>query len=338
MQAEEAAAKAAAEAQRENRIRQLLASADDDLRALRLTTPPGTNALERFRTVLQIDPGNAQAEAGILKIGEKYVDIARQAFAQSAFDKAKTNLDKAENVVPGWERVSMARDELQAARNEAERAKAEQARVEKLAAEAAAKREAERATLSQLDTVATGPATKPEAQPSPAVATSAAPAASAAAATGARRRVAVLPFWGWSPYNPYTDLRADWLAKLIHAAVRADGKFELGFSSYLQTAPYGTDINLDRVWHSTGAKRSPRDDEVAQIASALNVDAVLLFEYRLAGRNHEIMSDLTAFVYDLPNKKRISISDNIGSVEMASGETKATGVIRTALAQYLGTP
>ena len=49
-----------------------------DLAAQRLTTPPGTNALERFQLALKIDTKNKAARQGIVDIAKKYIDSAEK--------------------------------------------------------------------------------------------------------------------------------------------------------------------------------------------------------------------------------------------------------------------
>lgn len=50
-----------------------------DLAAQRLTSPAGTNALERFQFALKIDAKNKGAKQGIVDIAKKYIDLADKA-------------------------------------------------------------------------------------------------------------------------------------------------------------------------------------------------------------------------------------------------------------------
>lgn len=52
--------------------KELLALAEEDFNANRMVLPPEGNALERFRAVLEIEPENAQATKGVLRIVERY--------------------------------------------------------------------------------------------------------------------------------------------------------------------------------------------------------------------------------------------------------------------------
>ncbi len=92
----------------------LLAAAATDVDALRLTGPEGHNALEKYRRVLDIDPGNAAARQGVQTIGWRYVDLAHAAMANGDFETASRHLDRAEQIAPGEQAVVRARDELDA--------------------------------------------------------------------------------------------------------------------------------------------------------------------------------------------------------------------------------
>lgn len=54
----------------------LLAQATQDIAARRYTSPPGRNALERYRLVQRFEPRNAQARAGIERIAGIYLRLA----------------------------------------------------------------------------------------------------------------------------------------------------------------------------------------------------------------------------------------------------------------------
>ena len=57
-------------------VNTLLAQATEDIAARRYTSPPGSNALERYRLVQRIEPANAQARAGIERIAATYLRLA----------------------------------------------------------------------------------------------------------------------------------------------------------------------------------------------------------------------------------------------------------------------
>ena len=62
-------------------IDRLLATAGEDLRANRLTTPAGDNAWENFREVLRMDPDNAAALRGIGTIIERYMALTSERYS-----------------------------------------------------------------------------------------------------------------------------------------------------------------------------------------------------------------------------------------------------------------
>lgn len=55
---------------------QLLGMAAANIRAQRYTTPPTTNALDRYKLVLQIEPGNRDALQGIARLASIYLEAA----------------------------------------------------------------------------------------------------------------------------------------------------------------------------------------------------------------------------------------------------------------------
>ena len=92
----------------------LLASAQESLSALRLTTPEENNAFEQFSEVLGLEPDNVEAKSGLAQIANKYIGLARRAAKRGELDKAKVYLDRAETVTPGNEAIAYARDEIEA--------------------------------------------------------------------------------------------------------------------------------------------------------------------------------------------------------------------------------
>ncbi|MBX9608679.1 MAG: serine/threonine protein kinase, partial [Gammaproteobacteria bacterium] len=78
----------------------LLFAAGTDLAALRLTTPPGQNAHDKYQEVLRLDPGNAEALRGLADIGARYVELAWQALNDGDLARATSHLDQATLVAP----------------------------------------------------------------------------------------------------------------------------------------------------------------------------------------------------------------------------------------------
>ncbi len=76
-------------------IAQLLQGAAEDISALRLTSPAGNNALDKYRQVLTREPDNKAALAGMDNIAGKYVEMAQKALQDGNAQHAALYLDKA---------------------------------------------------------------------------------------------------------------------------------------------------------------------------------------------------------------------------------------------------
>jgi hypothetical protein len=94
------------------RVRELLARADADYAAMRLTTPPGDNAYEKYREVLVLEPGNAQALDGIETIAQGYLKLARSAAQARDWPRVESMLEHAARVKPGDARIERVGERL----------------------------------------------------------------------------------------------------------------------------------------------------------------------------------------------------------------------------------
>ncbi len=94
----------------------LLTQAAEDLQERRLTTPPGRNALDRYQAVLEIDPGNPQARAGLYRIVAVYLQWFSREMAKPLeaidLDAADRYLVRAAGAVPDDPEVQRARSQL----------------------------------------------------------------------------------------------------------------------------------------------------------------------------------------------------------------------------------
>ena len=100
---------------RDDEIGELLRTAAADVDALRLTTPAGDNAFERYQKVLAVEPDNEDAVRGLEVIVIRYVTLANTALSNGELDKAKHYLDSAGGVLPEDKGVALARKMLKAA-------------------------------------------------------------------------------------------------------------------------------------------------------------------------------------------------------------------------------
>ena len=101
-------------------VDQLLSGAKQDLDALRLTTPAGNNAVEKYRAVLQIDPGNAEARNGLDRVVDEYLRMMKNALQGNDLASAGEYLDKAMRINPDHPQVISARDRLDVERERRE--------------------------------------------------------------------------------------------------------------------------------------------------------------------------------------------------------------------------
>ena len=100
---------------RDDEIGELLRTAAADVDALRLTTPAGDNAFERYQKVLAVEPDNEDAVRGLEVIVIRYVTLANTALSNGELDKAEHYLDSAGGVLPEDKGVALARKMLKAA-------------------------------------------------------------------------------------------------------------------------------------------------------------------------------------------------------------------------------
>jgi serine/threonine-protein kinase PpkA len=111
--------------QREREIEALLEQAEAHLEAQRLTRPVGRNAVETYRRVLDLDPDNARARAGLGRVAQAYEQLARQRREAGALQESLTHIDRGLEVAPAHEGLLRLRQEV-SAEWEAERQRLEQ--------------------------------------------------------------------------------------------------------------------------------------------------------------------------------------------------------------------
>lgn len=84
----------------EKEVELLLEHAEDQLAAWALTTPVDDNAFKTFQLVLQLQPDNPDAIAGIERIGLKYVALANSSVAKGKLRQARHYAKKAKQFAP----------------------------------------------------------------------------------------------------------------------------------------------------------------------------------------------------------------------------------------------
>jgi len=82
------------------KIERLINSANKDIKALRLTSPRGNNAVEKFSMILELEPEHPGAREGIVRVAEKYVSLAHTAFTKGQLEKAEQLLEQAQSLDP----------------------------------------------------------------------------------------------------------------------------------------------------------------------------------------------------------------------------------------------
>ena len=97
---EQPASKEPALSPEEAEVSRLLAAAEADLKARRLTSPAGNNAWEKYQQVLSLSPAHPEATAGVERVIESYMELFGAAFEQEAFEQAETYLSRIRDLHP----------------------------------------------------------------------------------------------------------------------------------------------------------------------------------------------------------------------------------------------
>jgi tetratricopeptide (TPR) repeat protein len=95
---------------RQRHLAYLLSRGDRQIHELKLTQPAGNNALATYRKVLELDPGNAKAIAGLMRIGDSYTRLAERELQRNDLEKSKAYISRGLEIVPQHIRLA----ELQA--------------------------------------------------------------------------------------------------------------------------------------------------------------------------------------------------------------------------------
>jgi serine/threonine protein kinase len=265
--------------QRALKIQTLLSAADTDLKALRLTSPPGNNAFEGYQSVLELDPENDRAPEGLLEIVNRYLEFRDRAVEQNDFDKAQGYLEKAETVLPGSELLADARAELDAVRAaaEAERLAKAQAESERL------KREQEK-LKSQMQEKTAQPTQTEVPKSIPPIA------------------VAVFPFVNIEDPGDAETLLPEFARRYI-----SDNRQLQLWASYYGYGQNDSKIG-DRGDYWSGGNR-PLADQIYSHGARIGADAVLMFSYYAVFTNKQRFA-VTIYLFDVKNRHTYKATGN----------------------------
>ena len=108
----------------EAEVARLLAAAEADLKARRLTSPAGNNAWENYRRVLELVPAHPEAVRGMERVIDSYMQLFGAEVEKEDFDKAEGYLAKISELHPDSPVLEEGEQRLQ---------KARQARADRLA-------------------------------------------------------------------------------------------------------------------------------------------------------------------------------------------------------------
>ena len=121
---EQPAPKELTQSPQETEVARLLAAAEADLKARRLTSPTGNNAWEKYQHVLSLSPAHTEAMAGMERVIGSYMDLFNATVEQEDFDKAEEYLARVRDLHPDSPMLEEGEQHLQ---------EAKQARADRLA-------------------------------------------------------------------------------------------------------------------------------------------------------------------------------------------------------------
>ena len=132
----------------EDEVTRLLAAAEADIKARRLTRPVGNNAWDRYLRVLELEPASPDAIRGMERVIESYGGLFDAALGQEDFDKAAGYLSSIGDLDPDSPVFEEGERRLEAAR-QARAARLAEIERQRQAEEAARQAELERQRIAQ---------------------------------------------------------------------------------------------------------------------------------------------------------------------------------------------
>ena len=145
-------------------VARLLAGAEADIEARRLTSPAGNNAWEKYQRVLGLSPAHPEAMVGMERVIDSYLELFGAALERQEFDEADSYLTRIRELHPDSPALREGRQRLQAAQQaqaerEAQRQAEEAARLaeqERQAARRQAAVEKARAAVGEMVSIPGG--------------------------------------------------------------------------------------------------------------------------------------------------------------------------------------
>ena len=130
-------------------VDRLLAAAEVDLKARRLTSPVGNNAWEKYQEVLKLDSGNPEAVKGMERVIGSYMELFGSALGREEFEQADTYLSRIRDLHPDSPALLTGKKQLEDAKQARTNRLAEQKRQRQ--AEEAARQAEEAARQAELE-------------------------------------------------------------------------------------------------------------------------------------------------------------------------------------------
>ena len=126
----------------QDEVTRLLAAAEADIKARRLTSPVGNNAWEKYQRVLELAPANPEAVRGMERVMGSYMDLFGAALEQEDFDQAESYLARIRDLHPDSPMLLTGNQRLEVA---------QQARAERLAERERQRQAEEAARQAELE-------------------------------------------------------------------------------------------------------------------------------------------------------------------------------------------
>ena len=112
----------------EAEVARLLAAAEADLKARRLTSPAGNNAWDKYQKALELEPANSDAIKGMEQVIGTYMELFGTAVEQEDFNQAESYLERIHYLHPDSPSLLAGKKQLEEARQAREKRLAEQER------------------------------------------------------------------------------------------------------------------------------------------------------------------------------------------------------------------